>query len=226
MGTDSIIGWLIAISIVLVALTLCIAIAALSIRMWRTNQGVANGVSSDGQTALLAGSIALFGILISGIFLFTTFRIDEGAQRAASEAARERATEVAEEVVTELQDQISRLSAAVEQLTRRASLHSALEIQVGTPVMVEFLAKESRSFGFSAPTYGTYVIEVEAVTPDFDPVLYLYEGDALVEDDDGVGPVARVVAPLAAGVYRIRVEEPAGLSGICIISITYRSNRR
>ena len=221
------IGSLIAFSIFLLALTLCAAIAALSIRVWRANQGVAKGASSDGQTALLAGSIALFGILISGIFLFTTFRIDEGAQRAASEAAREHATEVVGEVVTGLQDQISRVSATVEHLTRRTSLHFALEIQVGTPVMVEFLAKGGRSFDFSAPTYGTYVIEVEAVTPDFDPVLYLYEGDAIVEDDDGgSGSVARVVAPLGAGVHRIRVEEPEGLPGICIISITYRSNRR
>ena len=90
-----------------------------------------------------------------------------------------------------------------------------------------FELARGRSFDFSAPTYGTYVIEVEAVTPDFDPVLYLYEGDAIVEDDDGgSGSVARVVAPLGAGVHRIRVEEPEGLPGICIISITYRSNRR
>ena len=221
------IGSLIALSVCLVALTLCAAIATLSFRMLRANQDVATRGSGDGQTALLAGSIALFGVLISGIFIFTTFRIDEGAQLAASEAARERATEVAEEVVTELQDQISRLSAVVEQLAQRPGFLAALEIRVGTPVMVEFLAREGRSFYFSAPTYGTYVIEVEAVTPDFDPVLYLYEGDEIVEDDDSSGGSnVRVAAPLAAGVHTIRVVEPAGLPGICIISITYQSNRQ
>ena len=84
-------GLLIGMSIALVALTLCVAIAVLSYRLWHAKQGVATGASSDGQIALLAGSIALFGVLISGIFLFTTFRIDEGAHRAASETARERA---------------------------------------------------------------------------------------------------------------------------------------
>ncbi len=225
---DSVIGWLIGLSILVVAVTLCAAIGALSFRILGGSRGAGAGASADGQTALLAGSIALFGILITGIFLFTTLRIDEGAQRAASEAARERATEVAEEVVRELQDQISRLTAAVKQLTQRSIVLSAFEIQVGTPVMVEFFAEESRTLDFSAPTYGTYIIEVEGVTPDFDPLLYLYEDGTMIEDDDdsGAGSNSRVMVPLGAGVHTIRVEEAAGLPGICLISITFQSNRR
>ncbi len=219
-------GLLIGVSVVLVALTLCAAIAALSYRMWRADQGVASGGSSDTQMALLAGSIALFGVLISGIFLFTTFRIDEGAQRAASEAARERATAAAEEVVEGLQDQVSRLDNALALLTGKSSPQSASEFQVGTPVMVKLLAKESRSFEFSAPTFGTYSVEVEAVTPDFAPVLYLYEDGRIAGQDTGGGANARVSAPLSAGIHTIRIEDPAGRPGFCTILITFRSNRR
>ena len=220
-------GLLIAMSIVLVALTLCAAIGVLSYRMWHAKQGVPTGASSDGQMALLAGSIALFGVLISGIFLFTTFRIDEGAQRAASEAARELGTAAAEEVVKELQDQISRLSNALAQVTRPPSSHSALKIQVGTPLMVEFLVREGRSFEFLAAGYGTYSVEVEAVTSNFTPVLYLYEDDKVVDEDRSAdGSNARVSAPLSAGIHTVRVEERTGLPGICTISITFRSNKR
>ena len=219
---------IIGVSVVFVAVTLCLAMIAVSVSIvGRVGRGTAPGVSADGQAALFAGSIALFGVLISGIFLFTTFRIDEGAQRAASEAARERATEVAGEVVKDLQEQISRIDTAVERLTRRSSVLSAFEIQVGTPVMVEFFAEESRTFDMSAPTYGTYIVEVDAITPGVDPVVYLYEGDSIVAEDDngGAGSNSRVTVPLGAGFYRIRVEEVSGRPGTCLISITYKSNR-
>ncbi len=239
---DSVVEWFIGLSIFFVALTLCAAICALSYRVLGASRA-GSGASTDGQTALLAGSIALFGVLISGIFVFTTFRIDEGAQLAAGNAARERATTVATQVATELATKLvggevnrleneitDRLGTAVEQLTRRSSLLSGVStpglenstvIQVGSPVTVEFLREQSRTFEFSVTAAGRYVIDAIGVSPDFDAFLYLYSNGRIVEDNDdgGEGLNSRLDVELTEGVHRIRVEELTGFPGTCQISV-------
>ena len=80
----------VAVSIFLVALTICIAIAALCYRVLNQNNNAAPVYSAS----LLSITISLFGILITGVFVITTFRIDDGARQVATEAVEERLDEI------------------------------------------------------------------------------------------------------------------------------------
>ena len=56
----------------------------------------ASGSSSD-PAVLVTGVIALFGVLITGLFVFMTFRIDRGARYEAQAVAQKAITQAREE---------------------------------------------------------------------------------------------------------------------------------
>ena len=65
---------IIGTSVILVALTLCLCVTTVCIRMLRKD--TASPSVAQLQTGVMAGSIALFGILVTGVFVITVFRID------------------------------------------------------------------------------------------------------------------------------------------------------
>lgn len=83
------------------------------------------------QTILFTTLITLFGILMTGIFIFMTFRIEHGAKIAAREEARN----VAEPVVRDATEKIQALEAQVTERLEQAEAAAtkrieALEAQV------------------------------------------------------------------------------------------------
>ena len=104
-----------AVSLLAVSLTLSWAIGTLGLKVVRA-QGPTEGTGRvEWQTGLLAGSIALFGILITGVFVITSFRIDIGseaiAQQAAAEVARTTAVATARETARETAETTARETA-------------------------------------------------------------------------------------------------------------------
>ena len=88
---DDLIQWVIAAAIALVSFTLCGAIGVMCIRLLQVNTTKPLTPSSvEGQFALLAGSVALFGILITGVFVITALRVEDNATAVATEAANRR----------------------------------------------------------------------------------------------------------------------------------------
>ena len=93
--------YLIGSAITLVALTLCISISTMCFRMLREKRE--KPAFEQGQVAVLAGSIALFGILITGVFFITAFRMDQTARSVAESVAKQVAQDSA-------RDELSRLT--------------------------------------------------------------------------------------------------------------------
>ena len=238
--------WFTGLSVFVVVVTICLAMAMVC---FRATQG--QPVAIEGQLAILAGSIALFGILITGVFVITAFRIDERSQetaRIAADIARESARtayeaemqdllEMHDVQMEEMSEQFSaRLMTVAEQASRRSSILSgvstntgtAADLEIGVPERLVLTENESRSLEFVVPTSGTYAIDVIAITQEFDPFLYLYDGiapDAEVledNDDGGAGLNSHIERTLAPGRYRIRVEELGGFPGECQVLITSR----
>lgn len=102
---NELIDYTLAFSVFIVAVTLSLVIGTLGYRLMRRGRSSGSDTEpGEWQNGILAGSIALFGILITGIFVFMTFRIDTGAQRAARAAA----TNVAEQRVREMREDVAR----------------------------------------------------------------------------------------------------------------------
>lgn len=84
-------------------------------------------------------SVMMFGVLITGIFVFMTFRIDRGAQNEARQTservarevvvgiAREAAGKAAEGMVDESRESIANFSSAIVEVLRRWAEESDLE---------------------------------------------------------------------------------------------------
>lgn len=100
---SSLVNRSLAFSVVIVAVTLSLVILGLGYRLVRGKDLSAPTVGTW-QTGLLAGSIALFGILITGVFFFMTFQVDAGAQRAAELAAREGLSEATQSAIGDAEE--------------------------------------------------------------------------------------------------------------------------
>ena len=74
----------------------------------------------EGGASWVAPYVALTAVLISGIFLFTTFRIDRGARFEARNVAREESCKVASEEMKRLRD-----DACLKELRKQATLSQA-----------------------------------------------------------------------------------------------------
>ncbi len=109
--------WFPTLSTSLVAITLCLILG-----LYCRKLAIASAPASDAaprpdsQTAILAASIALFGILITGVFVFMAFRVDTGARLRAEQTATEVATQVAmsqaQEIATRIAEQVAATEAA------------------------------------------------------------------------------------------------------------------
>lgn len=228
----------IAGAVVLVALTLCLVIATVCIRMLREKPG--KPVLADGSAALIAGSIGLFGVLVTGVFVITTFRIDESTDLIAAQA-REMVWEV-EAALGELRNVADetarlgeRLDERLESLARRdveraAGIETILvtslrELELGQTVPLSLTEGETVPLIFDASQSGLYRLDVFGID-GFDSFLTLHEGpneiDAIAaSDDDGGDDLdSRIEIFLEAGPYRIVVEELYGLAGTCQVRVS------
>jgi len=79
--------WWLALAVIL-TLTMCGAIIALVYRAFMIPSNTSTDVLGVWMGPLLAILLTLFGFLITGIFIFMTFRIDRGAKQEATETAR------------------------------------------------------------------------------------------------------------------------------------------
>ena len=116
--------------------TLCVAIAIVCFRMLQETQGKPK--LAEGQIAILAGSIALFGILVTAVFVITAFRIDENTERVATdiaETARERADSILEAEIARhnlsMDSMMDTVRTAVQQALQR-SIRSETGINIET----------------------------------------------------------------------------------------------
>ena len=214
----------VGLSILVIALTVSAVMGIVAWRLWRLDH---NAPLGEWQSGLTAGSVALFGTLIAGVFVITTFRIDRGfggseatVREAAEEAAEERTRDLAEQRVS------GRLGFDREAFT------DAAPIMPGSSVRAEFAPGVRRVYRLvveEQQEQTMYRIEARAedVGPGiFDPILYLYETGAdnelsarYVDDDGGENFDARLEVTLGPGTYYIEVEELVGEPGICIVSV-------
>ena len=105
-----------------VAVAVSFAIGTFGYRLIQQNSSDASPRTDGWQTGLMALSIALFGILITGVFVFMTFRIESGAQRAAQFEADHSVDKRMEEILQE-----ARLAATeAAAITTSCLLHSPL----------------------------------------------------------------------------------------------------
>ena len=81
--------------------------------------------SMERQSGLMAMSVGLFGILITGVFVFMTLRIDSGARLAAADIATTTARGAAEQVRIELEQ---RLTADIQVIAAQVATQVATRI--------------------------------------------------------------------------------------------------
>ena len=122
------------------------------------------------------------------------------------------------------------LRSLADQATRRSSILAGVstgpatdqEILISEPVAIRLEANEGRMLELAIETAGTYRIDARAISIGFDPFLYLYEDEDVIDDNDdgGEGLNARITRRLEPGSYVIRVEELTGFPGECEVSVT------
>ena len=202
-AAGDLIQWVIALSILMVSVTIAFAIGALCLRLLWRNDSAATTSHVEGQFPILAGTIALFGILITGVFVITTFRVETGARQEAAAAAHAAVTEVVPSVaqtmlprvVTDLLRQMddefidrlidANLTEAVlradsarhtEELPEITGDNGAPTLEVGMPYLAQIVPGESWRFRLDVPTEGIYSIDAMGVD-EFDPFIYVYAKD-------------------------------------------------
>ena len=137
---------------------------------WKLLQSKRDAPLGEWQPGLTAGSVALFGTLIAGVFVITTFRIDRGLGGTnvadAIQAAEDTARDYAER----------RVGGRVGYDRDASAFAEASPIMPGTPVIQAFAAGDRHAFQLAvSESEAVYQIDARAITDGFDPVLYLYE---------------------------------------------------
>ncbi len=213
-ANGDVLQWTVAFAVVSVALTLCAAITIMCIHLHQTHATQPISASSiAGQFALLAGSVALFGVLVTGVFIITAFRIQDTATGIATAVATDRFKDYDRQMGQEMsrfRQEYGRLAAQLDSRLaqqfrtrvqylerRRATIvdqrgpdteSGVEEIDIHRVTSVQVPADQSRSFRFTVPRDGRYSIEATARSTGFDPYLYLYGDNRLrVVNDNGAG---------------------------------------
>lgn len=223
---------LLGFAILLVAFTTSIVMGVIA---WKLYKLPSTASMSDWQPGLTAGSVALFGTLIAGVFVITTFRIDRGfggqavrvqeiAEKVAQKELRD-STEAAVQKATRVAAEL-RVGARVGDIRTGAAFINAKNIDLGKVERLNLRARERVSRKLIVKEKGAYRIEVRAIRDGFDPVVYLYEPTS----DDGEwtaldfnDSVSRrelyMERTLNDGKYYIEIEELVGEAGECTILV-------
>ncbi len=220
---------LLGLAVFLVALTIS---TIMGIIAWRLYKLPANASLSDWQPGLTAGSVGLFGTLIAGVFVITTFRIDSRFERA-EEQLRE---DVTEDVLGVFDSRIQEaMRVASQRHVGEQVVYGRTDESFGSPPYIELgqvnrlhlSADERASRQLALTTAGTYQVDVQAVSDGFDPVVYLYEADpndgewTVLEfnNDFQGGKNSRIEPNLDAEKYYIEIKELLGKPGTCILLV-------
>ena len=170
---DNLLLSLIALSILIVSVTISVAIGAICLRLLRPNDSAATTSHLEGQVPIVAGPIALFGILITGVFVITTFRIDTGARQIAREAVDTILPALTMELRTEAVEEAMLLADSARRAERENArgIESVLQVEVAQEV--EVVADRTLRFRLEGTTGGTYRIDAMGIE-GFDPFIYIY----------------------------------------------------
>ena len=141
--------WIVAAMLVLITVALSTAMFVLVLD---ANQGTTRG-NGRWEMAFFTVLIGLFGVLITGLFVFMAFRIDRGAkseaQRVAEKVAEkvaERAAEDAERIVRERAEEVAKEVAAeaAEKVATRAEKEAIAKVDDAAKRVEETLSNAIR----------------------------------------------------------------------------------
>ena len=191
-----------------------------------------------------AATIALFGILVSGIFLFMTLQINDTARQAARTAAEEVAVAVAEAAVIRVlpgivQEQLKEHTNVIESAQLDVPAQGNLPtLELNQSESLEFVPLQVMRFQVVAESDGsTYRIDAKGEN-GFDSILYLFESSAAqgapglddddfivdYDDDSGGGESGLdsqiVFTPTEGLTYFVELKEWNGEEGRSILSIS------
>lgn len=218
-------SWLFGIAVLILAIGLVLFMFTLGRRIPHASTSGTGRGSFEWYVGVTAASIALFGILITGVFVFMTLQINTTAERAARNAAITTARTTAQATVA------NSLPPMIDQAVRRAERHATALIMLGDyegaqNISVDQPEPESRSVGtderslFALDIAESATIDIRAVgNGDFDPELYLFrmldDGPRSIGfDDDTLGNLnSQIVMPLEMGQYYLEVREWSGRAG-------------
>ena len=178
--TDSIL----AFSILVLSFTLSSVMAAFGVRLLQRDPGPAEPVARPAggsdygglHSTVLAGSIALFGILLTGVFVFMSLRIDRGARQEATAIAMEVARDTVREnfgafvgaeverAVSEAVSEAVRASSHVGDVREQLpTLPDAPPIEIGQPQQVTVSEDGTQRLSLEIRLPGRYVIEARGL---------------------------------------------------------------
>ena len=232
-------SWLFGVAVLVLSIGLVGFMFAVARKILQTSSVTSSRGSFEWYIGLTAACIALFGILITGVFVFMTLQINTTAERSAQFAAQSVAAEVArtradseiarilEEVLPMRLDNAVRSAVRhVNTLTVLGDYEDAREISIGFPA-IQVIEAESRSlfsFSIDSDVEGTY--EITAVgRDDFDPEISLFQMINDVPrnidfDDDSFGDSnSLILRVLGAGQYYVEVREWYGESGTFTLTV-------
>ena len=197
-------GRIFGLSVLIISIGLGFFMTAVAIKVLKS--GVTAG-STEWHVGLIAASVALFGVLITGVFVFMSLQITSSARdvarlqgevagtsagtSAANTAAPNIVAQAVEQAVKQaMADMLDREREAargnfgnqLEYTRTRRSFDDATVVLPGNPQRIDFDYGESRRFRLDASA-GSYRIDVVAVTEFFDPVVYLYRHGTVPASD-------------------------------------------
>ncbi len=217
----------IGISLLVLSLTLAVAMASLTRRALRPQSQFPSGRGHvEGQTTILAGSIALFGILITGVFVITTFRIGTDSEviveRIAPEIVRSITPDISEAARA---NELSHYLAASSQIGRIRENSQGTEVRLDQQTDLTVDAGGSE-LSLVSPGTGTYRIYVAGMD-NFDPLVSVAQGSGDefrvlgIDDDSGAGFDAQLdVDLIREATYTIAVTGFLGETGAARVLVS------
>lgn len=184
--------WIIVGSIALITIVLSLVMASLALQASRDSPRKFATEHAGWQTAFFSSTIALFGILIAGLFVFMSFRVDreaqQAAERVAEKAAVQSAERVAEQAANEFMDQAAKrvqqlaaglatgsMQLAPEQIDSTLIPGSSVTLSVAEGrTWVEFQPSTSKRYNIQA-------VSLESDVGSIDPIIYLYAREQFEE---------------------------------------------
>ena len=197
----------------------------------------AEGGPREWTAILVASTVALFGILISGIFLFMTLQINTSAERAAAVAAvrtaesemRNLEPRIISTAQQTAQDTVKDQFSSFAQSLERGQEIDIPEIEPDSEIVVDIQLDSIERRRLNVQDREPYIISARGLTQSFDTELFLYEvqsiGDETVlvlldHNDDYLDTLdSRIEITLDPGNYLIDVREWSGSEGRAELSV-------
>ncbi len=215
LGDFAAYAWVFAASVLILASALAVLIVAVAREVIRAPASAL--ASRHWYISLVAGSAALFGILIAELFLFFALQPTGATQLASASSVRDGGAETVARAAPATADEAVEETAGV---TRPVDAESMVP---GDPQEITLGPDEQRRFELTVPGSGEYVIDVRGLSNNFDAYLSVFDenGDLLESDDDGGnGLDSRLTIALEDDrTYYLVVQDNFGQAGRCSLSV-------